>query len=356
MAKKPNTHTAGQASGTPSNSNLAVSPAANAMAASGGGLMGGFANPYQAQLNQTLTNLMAGSSGYTLPELQNMANTMYNSYYGQLQLAAQQAHDTNVLALQQQADRLGRTYDQRRRESANQYAQAVSAADRRALSRGMGRSSYNLQTLANLQQAGAEAQEQLWQQQGEDEAHIGQQITQAGQHLAQQIQQYQQGQASDELSWVQQQQMQQNQQNYANQQWLAQFLAGQNQNAVQNNQWMLNYLQNQDQFNQQMGLNWAQYQTGMDQWQQQFNAQHGGQGGGGSSSSSGSSNTTNNTNTNPGTTGPTFASWLAGLGGTGGANSGAGGPQQNVGSTSFAQGAFSPPSAVLRARRYGGRR
>ena len=82
-----------------------------------------------------------------------------------------------------------------------------------------------------------------------------------------------------------------------------------------------------------------------------------GQGGGGGSSSSGSNNTTNNgTNTNPGTTGPTFASWLAGLGGTGGANPGAGGPQQNVGSTSFAQGAFSPPSAVLRARRYGGRR
>ena len=316
MAKKPNTHTAGQASGTPSNSNLAVSPAANAMAASGGGLMGGFANPYQAQLNQTLTNLMAGSPGYTLPELQNMANTMYNSYYGQLQLAAQQAHDTNVLALQQQADRLGRTYDQRRQESANQYAQAVSAADRRALSRGMGRSSYNLQTLANLQQAGAEAQEQLWQQQGEDEAHIGQQITQAGQHLAQQIQQYQQGQASDELSWVQQQQMQQNQQNYANQQWLAQFLAGQGQNAIQNQQWAMNFAQQaqqnaiqnqqwQQQFDASMDLNWAQ-----------FNATHGGQGGGGGSNSS---NTTNNdtTNNNTSPTGADYYNWVAALNGVG---------------------------------------
>ena len=352
MAKKPNTHTAANASGAPVVSSLAVQ---------GGGSSAPInmnASPYQTQLNQVLTNLMANSPGYSLQDLQGMAHNMYNSYYGQMQLAAQQAHDTNVLALQQQADRLGRTYDQRRQESANQYAQAVSAADRRALSRGMGRSSYNLQTLANLQQAGAEAQEQLWQQQGEDEAHIGQQITQAGQHLAQQIQQYQQGQASDELSWVQQQQMQQAQQNTANQQWLAQFLAGQNQNAVQNNQWMLNYLQNQDQFNQQMGLNWAQYQTGMDQWQQQFNAQYGGQGGGGSSGSS------NTTNTNPPPTDkppkPTMDDLIdAVTPPTTGSNfqytfTPHTVNQQNVGSTSYSQGAFSNPS-IIKGRRYGGR-
>lgn len=343
MAKKPNTHTAGQASGTPSNSNLAVSPAANAMAASGGGLMGGFANPYQAQLNQTLTNLMAGSPGYTLPELQNMANTMYNSYYGQLQLAAQQAHDTNVLALQQQADRLGRTYDQRRQESANQYAQAVSAADRRALSRGMGRSSYNLQTLANLQQAGAEAQEQLWQQQGEDEAHIGQQITQAGQHLAQQIQQYQQGQASDELSWVQQQQMQQNQQNYANQQWLAQFLAGQGQNAIQNQQWAMNFAQ-QAQQNAIQNQQWQQqFDASNSQWQQQFNAQYGGQGGGGSSGGgSPSKPTTTPTPTTPTT--PSLADLISALGNTGALPS--------TGSTPASTGTTVHPQMVRARRRY----
>lgn len=316
MAKKPNTHTAGQASGTPSNSNLAVSPAANAMAASGGGLMGGFANPYQAQLNQVLTNLMAGSGGHSLQDLQGMAHNMYNSYYGQMQLAAQQAHDTNVLALQQQADRLGRTYDQRRQESANQYAQAVSAADRRALSRGMGRSSYNLQTLANLQQAGAEAQEQLWQQQGEDEAHIGQQITQAGQHLAQQIQQYQQGQASDELSWVQQQMLHQDEQNTANQQYLANLFMNLGQNATQNNQWLLSYLQDQNQFNQQQSQNASQFNQQMDLNWAQFNATHGGQGGGGGSSSS---NTTNNdtTNNNTSPTGADYYNWVAALNGVG---------------------------------------
>ena len=273
MAKKP-THTAANASGAPAVSSLAV------QGGGGNAPINMNASPYQTQLNQVLTNLMANSPGYSLQDLQGMAHNMYNSYYGQMQLAAQQAHDTNVLALQQQADRLGRTYDQRRQESANQYAQAVSAADRRALSRGMGRSSYNLQTLANLQQAGAEAQNLLWQQQGEDEAQIGQQITQAGQHLAQQIQQYQQGQASDELSWVQQQQMQQAQQNTANQQWLAQFLAGQGQNAIQNQQWAMNFAQ-QAQQNAIQNQQWQQqFDASNSQWQQQFNATHGGQGGG----------------------------------------------------------------------------
>lgn len=219
-------------------------------------------NQYQGQISQLIMQMMQPQNP---ANLQDMAHNMYSSHYGQLQLGAQQAHDSTVLALQQQAEKLGRTYDRQRQESAQQYAQALSAADRRAMSRGMGRSSYNLQTLANLQQAGAEAQNQLWQYQTEDENHINQQIAQAGQQLAQQIQQYQSGQASDELSWVQQMQLQGQQQQNANNQFLLNFLAGQQQNAFSNQMALMNYgLQaNQN------ALNWAQYQTGIDQWNQQ---------------------------------------------------------------------------------------
>lgn len=304
--RKPITHTAGTSSGgygtasysgggslSMAGGNTAPAPTSN--------------NQYQTQISQLLMQMMQPQN---VQNLQDMAHNMYASHYGQLQLAAQQAHDSSVLALQQQVEKLGRTYDRQRQESAQQYAQAVSAADRRAMARGMGRSSYNLQTLANLEQAGADAQNQLWQYQTEDENHINQQIAQAGHQLAQQIQQYQQGQASDELSWVQQQQLHGQEQQNATNQFLLNFLAGQQQNAIANQQWLMNYQQNADQFAQQMGLNWAQYQTSVDQWNQQHPQTP-------AASSSGPS--TPNKPTTPASTTPTtpgdFQSWWQGLGG-----------------------------------------
>ena len=57
---------------------------------------------------------------------------------------------------------LNYTYGKQREESDKQFAQAYSQADRQALSRGMQRSSYNAQTLANLQQKGIEANNNIY--------------------------------------------------------------------------------------------------------------------------------------------------------------------------------------------------
>lgn len=245
--------------------------------------------------NQLVNALMNPSSGV---DLQEMAHNLYSSYYDQLSLAAQQAYDTHALALEQQKTNLGRNYDRQRQEAANNYAQAVSQADRRATQRGMGRSSYNMQTLANLDQAGVEAQNELWRMQGEDEGNLDAQITQAAQQLAQQLQHYTQNQASDELGYVQQQQLQNAQ------------------TANQNAQYLLNYFTGIDQFNQQMNQNNMQFlinamqnQQQIDnqasQYQQTFNAQYGGQGSSGSSSSTynpGPKPTPDPGNPNPGPT------------------------------------------------------
>ena len=56
-------------------------------------------------------------------------------------------------------------YGDQRRKSDEQYAQAYSQADRQALSRGMQRSSYNAQTLANLRQKGIEANNNITSEQ-----------------------------------------------------------------------------------------------------------------------------------------------------------------------------------------------
>ena len=238
--------------------------------------------------NQLVNALMNPSSGV---DLQEMAHNLYSSYYDQLSLAAQQAYDTNALALQQQKTNLGRNYDRQRQEAANNYAQAVSQADRRAMQRGMGRSSYNMQTLANLDQAGVEAQNELWRMQSEDEGNIDAKITQAAQQLAQQLQHYTQNQASDELGYVQQQQLQNAQTANQNAQYLLNYFNQQQQNNIQNNQWMLNYLQTQQ-----------QNDISNQHWQQQFNAQYGGSTGSGGSSGGGG-NGGNNNNNNNGNTG-----------------------------------------------------
>jgi hypothetical protein len=59
-------------------------------------------------------------------------------------------------------------YDAQRKASDEQYALNRSAADRAAMSRGMGRSSYNLQTLSNIDTKKAEANQEIWRNQQAD--------------------------------------------------------------------------------------------------------------------------------------------------------------------------------------------
>ena len=145
------------------------------------------------------------SGGYeprTDAQRQERAEGQYQSYYNQLRLAARQQQARSDLALDQQGQNLARNYNDQREASAQQYANAYSQADRQLLSRGMQRSTYGAQTLANIATQGAEAQQQLWTRQGEDQAQIDAQRALLSQQLAQQLQQYDASQASDIMNRV----------------------------------------------------------------------------------------------------------------------------------------------------------
>ena len=72
-------------------------------------------------------------------------------------------------------DSLNHAYGQQREDSNRSYDQAISQADRRALSRGMQRSSYNSQVLGNLNNQKIKAQENSWNNQIADyENRLGQ--------------------------------------------------------------------------------------------------------------------------------------------------------------------------------------
>lgn len=141
-------------------------------------------------------------SGYvprTTAENQARAQDEYKSYYDQLRLSAQQRQQQADLALQQQRAGLQDTYDQQREASARDYRQRYSQADRQMLSRGMQRSSYGAQVLANINQQGAEAQQRLWDAQGAAEGNIDAQRAQLAQQLGDQLLQYDASRAADVL-------------------------------------------------------------------------------------------------------------------------------------------------------------
>ena len=129
----------------------------------------------------------------TADQIRQQAQGEYQSYYDQLRLAAQQAQARNDLALQQQ-----------REASQKEYENAYSRADRQQLSRGMQRSSYTAQVLANLTKEGAEAQQELWDAQGAAEGNIDAQRTQLAAQLADQLSQYSASEAADVLARIKQ--------------------------------------------------------------------------------------------------------------------------------------------------------
>lgn len=158
-----------------------------------------------ATSSDALRKLMERNESYqgytprTAEERQQQANSEYQSYYDQLRLAARQAADRNTLALQQQREGLNRTYEKQREASAKEYARARSQADRHALSRGMQRSYYNAQVLANLDQNAVDAQRDLWDAQGAAEGNLDERITQYQSQLADQMAQYDLSQAADAM-------------------------------------------------------------------------------------------------------------------------------------------------------------
>lgn len=138
----------------------------------------------------------------TADQRQAQAEQEYGTYYSQLTRAAQQQQAQNDLRLVQQRDALQAEYDRNREKAAQQYAQAYSQADRQLLSRGMQRSSYGAQTLANVALAGAQAQGDIWREQTQAENQIEDQRTQLAQQLEQTLAGYSAEQAADILKRV----------------------------------------------------------------------------------------------------------------------------------------------------------
>ena len=196
----------------------------------------------------------------TADQIRQQAQGEYQSYYDQLRLAAQQAQARNDLALQQQREGLQRTYDKQREASQKEYENAYSRADRQQLSRGMQRSSYTAQVLANLTQEGAEAQQELWDAQGAAEGNIDAQRTQLAAQLADQLSQYSASEAADVLARIKQLEDQEYDRGRENDQYknslsaqIYQFLYQGEQDKIAQDQWQKEFDENVRQWNAQYG-------------------------------------------------------------------------------------------------------
>ena len=196
----------------------------------------------------------------TADQIRQQAQGEYQSYYDQLRLAAQQAQARNDLALQQQREGLQRTYDKQREASQKEYENAYSRADRQQLSRGMQRSSYTAQVLANLTKEGAEAQQELWDAQGAAEGNIDAQRTQLAAQLADQLSQYSASEAADVLARIKQLEDQEYDRVRENDQYknslsaqIYQFLYQGEQDKIAQEQWQKEFDENVRQWNAKYG-------------------------------------------------------------------------------------------------------
>lgn len=98
--------------------------------------------------------------------------------------AAQQQYETTRMAHEQEIENLAATLARNITEQQSAYAQNMAAVETAALGRGMGRSSYTLQTLANQGKNYANAVQRLSEENARQQNQVQQQITQAAQQNA----------------------------------------------------------------------------------------------------------------------------------------------------------------------------
>ena len=134
-----------------------------------------------------LYNTLSQYTPRTPEDINARAAAMLDSQYANARLAAQQQSDRNVLAVQNQLDALGTSYDRNIQDLAEQFRQTLSQADRNALRKGMQRSSYAAATRANIGIKGAEAAGQVLENRTNQENALNAQIAQYQQQLADQL-------------------------------------------------------------------------------------------------------------------------------------------------------------------------
>ena len=135
---------------------------------------------------ELLNTILAGlTGGMTEAEIEAFAESLLRPQLNAELEGAQQTYETTRLAKEQEianlATELQRSIDEQNRA----YRQSMADIDNAALARGMGRSSYTLQTLANQGGALAEAVRRLTQESATQSGQLQEQITQAARQNAQ---------------------------------------------------------------------------------------------------------------------------------------------------------------------------
>lgn len=138
-------------------------------------------------LDQELLNtILSGLQGMmTDEEITNFAEALLKPQLNAGLEAAQQSYETTKLQKEQEIENLAASLQKGIEEQNRAYRQSVADVETAALSRGMGRSSYTLQNLANQGDALAKAVQQLTDESQRQTSQIQQQITQAAQQNAQ---------------------------------------------------------------------------------------------------------------------------------------------------------------------------
>ena len=145
------------------------------------------ASETQRQLNaELLSQILAGLTGQmTDEEISAFAENLLRPQLNADIEASQQTYETTRLAKEQEIANLASELQRAIDEQGRSYRQSMADVDSAALARGMGRSSYTLQTLANQGGALAEAVRQLTDESARQSAQLQAQITQAAQQNAQ---------------------------------------------------------------------------------------------------------------------------------------------------------------------------
>jgi hypothetical protein len=208
---------------------------------------------------QNLINQYNSVQAYTpktADQIRTQAEGEFESLYDQRRRSAQQQYERNDLALQRQLSGLGRTYDKAREASIKDYKMRYSNAGREQLRRGLQRSSYAAQTLANIDLAGAEAQNELWERQNEAEGQINEQQTQLASQLADQLAGFDADQAADVLNRIRQLEDQEYERGVTNQQMknslstqIYQFIYQAERDKVADQQWQKQFDESVRQYN-----------------------------------------------------------------------------------------------------------
>lgn len=138
-------------------------------------------------LDQELVNqIMSGLQGYmTDEEIAQYAENLLNPQKNAAIEASQQNYETTQLAKQQEIENLAASLSRAIAEQEGAYKKSLANVETAALARGMGRSSYTLQTLANQGDNLAKAIRSLTDENARQSAQIQNQITLAAQQNAQ---------------------------------------------------------------------------------------------------------------------------------------------------------------------------